>query len=1303
MIFFLPIMSELLGLSAEHTRFPLVRIARCLSWCIVPCALFMCLALPMHAEAATITAAAGGGNWNSTSTWVGGAVPTAADDVVLDGTSGPVTITAAAAARSLDAGTYANTLTHNAAITLSIGDSTAGAGNIALRFGAGMTYTLGSATTSAISFVSTNSTQQSIDFAGKTPGNVSFGISGGSWKPTGWTATSTTVTLVAGALTLTDGESYSWSVFTSNAANIRTLALGSASISSPTWRVVFSNLTMSANTATITGNSFDLLAGSGGDYNGTSLVQNAAGTSVIGNSAAITLANYTRTGTAVKTDAVSIGANLTITNTLTLNGNSTTNRLLVQSSVIGTPRTITAANVSASNVDFMDITGAGAGSWDLSAISGNSGDAGGNSGITFTPSTTQTHTASAGGNASDVTKWTSRVPLPQDDVIIDGNTTGTWTSDMPRIGKNLNFTGFTGTWLLSGSSVPGNSLYGSLTLASGMTLNVASNNLFFRGRSSHTITSAGKTWIFGSNRGIRFQAPNGFYTLLDAMVTTGSTNNFTVSAGTFDANDFNVTCASFDLNALATTSLNMGNGTWTVTSTGLVWDTPTSSLGTINPEGSTIVVSSISASSKTFVGGGRTFNNLTITGDNVIISSNNTFNTLAINNAGLANGLKLAGNQTVANLTTNGSAGNLAKLLSSVSGTQRTLTKTSGTVAVDYMSIQDSNATGGATWYAGANSTDVSGNSGWVFSTPAPSITSPVTGSATNDSTPAISGTGSTATYAIRVYSGATLLCSTTVNNDVTKSWSCNSSSLADGTYSLHATENSGTESAVSNTAIVMIDATAPAISTLSPADDATGALVTENLVLTFTEVISTVGTGTLTIRKSSDDSIVQTIAVTGSLVTGSGTAQITINPSVTLDYSTAYNIRISETAFPDAVGNKYAGIGTATVWNFTTEAAPASSSSSAAPSQNSGGGGGGGRRGSTGDMAEKIAMAYATILARFDIKRDESERLRIVENKKDQREESVRLAEEAATRREARIAARIAEHKAAIALLTTEKEQAQRLFAERREDRLARALALSEKRLAEEHTAFLAEQRALEQEQLANRKLREQRLAQQDEPPAIHPLPSALLKVAAARRGRLFAVIGDEAVLYADVLLDAWYAPYVASLIDSDIAHGYKSPEGKVLGEFGVDNPVTYAELLKMAQNAAGVSYVGLPPPRNTFAAGTWASPYVAAAEAGNLSLITPALDVNTAATRAEVIRITLEVFGMATAINTELINNPYTDLKSDHPHANAILTATLYGLIRGDTGPDGATLNMVRPDAPINRAEVAKIIALLKEVMKK
>ena len=113
---------------------------------------------------------------------------------------------------------------------------------------------------------------------------------------------------------------------------------------------------------------------------------------------------------------------------------------------------------------------------------------------------------------------------------------------------------------------------------------------------------------------------------------------------------------------------------------------------------------------------------------------------------------------------------------------------------------------------------------------------------------------------------------------------------------------------------------TAPTLSSSTPADGATGVAVDANIVLTFSEAVD-VESGNIVIKKSSDDSTVETIDVTGSLVTGTGTTEITINPSTTLDGETGYYITIAATAFDDDSSNSYAGITDSTTLNFTTVA----------------------------------------------------------------------------------------------------------------------------------------------------------------------------------------------------------------------------------------------------------------------------------------------------------------------------------------------------------------------------------------------
>jgi hypothetical protein len=113
-------------------------------------------------------------------------------------------------------------------------------------------------------------------------------------------------------------------------------------------------------------------------------------------------------------------------------------------------------------------------------------------------------------------------------------------------------------------------------------------------------------------------------------------------------------------------------------------------------------------------------------------------------------------------------------------------------------------------------------------------------------------------------------------------------------------------------------DSTPPTVSTLSPADGATTANIDANLVVTFSEAVD-VETGNVTIKKTSDNSTIETIDVTSGQVTGTGTDDITINPSSDFDGSTGYYVQIDATAFDDTAGNSYAGIADTTTWNFTT------------------------------------------------------------------------------------------------------------------------------------------------------------------------------------------------------------------------------------------------------------------------------------------------------------------------------------------------------------------------------------------------
>jgi methionine-rich copper-binding protein CopC len=110
-----------------------------------------------------------------------------------------------------------------------------------------------------------------------------------------------------------------------------------------------------------------------------------------------------------------------------------------------------------------------------------------------------------------------------------------------------------------------------------------------------------------------------------------------------------------------------------------------------------------------------------------------------------------------------------------------------------------------------------------------------------------------------------------------------------------------------------------PTLSSSVPADDAPNIARDANIVLNFSEIVNK-ETGNITIKKTSDNSIVETIDVTSSKVTGDGTTQITINPTSDFFGGFEYYVLIDATAFDDVSSGSYAGISSTTALSFTVE-----------------------------------------------------------------------------------------------------------------------------------------------------------------------------------------------------------------------------------------------------------------------------------------------------------------------------------------------------------------------------------------------
>ena len=117
-------------------------------------------------------------------------------------------------------------------------------------------------------------------------------------------------------------------------------------------------------------------------------------------------------------------------------------------------------------------------------------------------------------------------------------------------------------------------------------------------------------------------------------------------------------------------------------------------------------------------------------------------------------------------------------------------------------------------------------------------------------------------------------------------------------------------------------DTTAPTLVSTVPATNATGVALNANIVLNFSEAVDA-ESGNIVIYKASDDSVIATIDVTSGQVTGSGTSQITVNPTSDLAENTTFYVNIDANAFDDAAGNSFAGVADSTTIRFTTGSDP--------------------------------------------------------------------------------------------------------------------------------------------------------------------------------------------------------------------------------------------------------------------------------------------------------------------------------------------------------------------------------------------
>jgi hypothetical protein len=655
----------------------------------------------------------GTGNWSDTARWStssgggsGASVPRSHDDVVFDSLSNATAYTATVNAVTggirMKALTIAGPLVGN--VTLAGSTAIDGIhGNVTLP-ATGLTRTYTGAIT-----LSGSTSGKTLTTNGVTLASI-ITVNGVGCE---WTLGSALNNSATGDIRITNGlfDTASYNVtaggFISNHGNSVTYILGSSTltfggsgstINFGTTETNAANLTVTAGTSQINlSNSNAGLTGNGKTFYNVNFTSVGAGTVTI--NGANSFNNLSFTGiTSAGLKNISVTANQTITGTFTCSaGTNATMRHFVRSDTLGTTRTLTCAAVSLTDVDFRDITIAGAAS---PATGTRLGDCKGNSGITFTAAANKYWNLAAGGNWGGAIGWATssggtpainNFPLAQDTCFFEAtglNSGATVTINTAYNIGTIDMSARTTNTMTLATSTNTPTIYGNWINGTGTTL-TGTGAMTFAGRGSQTITSAGKTFT----QALSVNSPSGSVTLQDALTTSDS---LTLVAGTLDVNGYVLTSSSsssFTASGVLPKTLALGTGTFTLAAAGASAFNNSAGILAVTGTG-TGTISLTSASAKTFAGGSASYSGITLNqggAGTLTITGNNTF-------ANITNTYKATGvttinfgttTQTVGNFTAAGEAGRLLTLTGTSASSPCTLVHSgTGTAAnVDYLVI----------------------------------------------------------------------------------------------------------------------------------------------------------------------------------------------------------------------------------------------------------------------------------------------------------------------------------------------------------------------------------------------------------------------------------------------------------------------------------------------------------------------------------------------------------------------------------------------------------------------------------------
>lgn len=496
-------------------------------------------------------------HWSASSGGASGAsVPDATMDVIFD-QAGSYTVTRSG-----------SPVQSCKSFTVSAGSPTFVGSNLLAVYGSFTLNATTNWTSGPPTSMSATSTGWTVNTAGVTLyTQLNFVGVGGAWTLQGdvtmWFAGAFTHT--AGTLDL-NGYNVTCGNLNCSGSTARTLIMGTG-----TFTTTWGSFTVSGSNVTFSGASASVVAG--GPAGGYDAVGQTVGSLYINNINFSLAAGTITTLTHAPATWGNVTQTLRVMNSATIGtfvcaGVDAQKPLVIVSSTFGTARTLTIGTwASAAHVYFQDITIAGAVA--PVTVTGG-GDCGGNSGITF-PSAKTVYWNHASNTGWHSTSWATtstgspaiaNQPLPQDTARFGagGSHAATLNMNSVKVGS-IDFTGvgaITVTW--DGIT----ECYGSVTLASNVTLAGSTFTNYFSGRSgTQTIISAGKTWL--SNLEFR----GGSTKALGDAFTMSSDKQLTLNGTTLTTNNFNMNVGKIATSsALGGSVMNGGSSVISLSGTG---------------------------------------------------------------------------------------------------------------------------------------------------------------------------------------------------------------------------------------------------------------------------------------------------------------------------------------------------------------------------------------------------------------------------------------------------------------------------------------------------------------------------------------------------------------------------------------------------------------------------------------------------------------------------------------------------------------------------------------------------------------